>query len=71
MVMCAVGAYRRGMEPAAKIAMLTAAKDELVRERQTLRDGGAGPDELERNRLHIVDTQWQLSQAFVEAHSAE
>ena len=58
------------MTPAAKIEMLTAEKDELVRERQSLRDDGAAGDELERNRLRIVDTQWQLSHAFVEAHSA-
>jgi hypothetical protein len=58
------------MTPKAQIEMLTAEKDELVRERQSLRDGGANGDELERNRLRIIDTQWQLSHAFVEAHSA-
>lgn len=57
------------MTPAAKIEMLTAEKDELVRERQSLRAGGANGDDLERNRLRIVETQWQLSHAFVEAHS--
>jgi hypothetical protein len=58
------------MTAAAKIAMLTAEKDELVRERQSLRDGGANGDELEWNRLRIVRAQWELSHVLIEAHSA-
>ena len=50
--------------------MLTAETDELVRERQSLREDGANGDELERNRLRIVDAQWQLSHALIKAHSA-
>jgi hypothetical protein len=41
-----------------------------VHERQSLRRDGAHASELERNRLRIIDTQWQLSQAFIEAYSA-
>jgi hypothetical protein len=57
------------MTTAAQIAMLSAEKDDLVRERQSLRESGANGDELERNRLRIVDAQWELSYAFIEAHS--
>jgi hypothetical protein len=53
----------------AKIATLSAEWNELVRERQTLRERGAQTAELEDNRLRIVNTQWLLSNAFVEAHS--
>ena len=58
------------MTAGAKIATLTAERDKLVRERQSMRENGAGEVELERNRLHIIDTQWQLSRAFIEAYSA-
>jgi hypothetical protein len=57
------------MTAAARIAMLTAEKDDLVHERQSLREDGANRDELERNRLHIVRAQWELSHALIEAHS--
>jgi hypothetical protein len=57
------------MTTAAQIAMLSAEKDDLVRERQSLRESDADGDELERNRLRIVDAQWQLSHALIEAHS--
>jgi hypothetical protein len=36
-----------------------------VAERQSLRERGAGEAALERNRLLIVDLQWQLSWALV------
>jgi hypothetical protein len=58
------------MTAGAKIATLSAERDELVRERQSMRENGAGEVELERNRLRIIDTQWQLSRAFIEAYSA-
>jgi hypothetical protein len=58
------------MTAAAKIAMLSAEKDDLVRERQSLREGGANGEELERNRLRIVGAQWELSHALIEAYSA-
>jgi hypothetical protein len=40
----------------------------LVRERQDLRAGGAALEQLEQNRLAIVDCQWQLSQALIARH---
>jgi hypothetical protein len=40
----------------------------LVRERQELRSTGAQLDQLERNRLAIVECQWQLSQALIARH---
>ena len=40
----------------------------LVRERQELRSAGAALGELERNRLAIVECQWQLSQALIARH---
>jgi len=58
------------MSAAAKIAKLTAESDKLVCERQLMRDNGADEVELERNRLRIIDTQWQLARAFIEAYSA-
>jgi prefoldin subunit 5 len=40
----------------------------LVRERQELRSTGAALADLERNRLAIVECQWQLSQALIARH---
>ena len=40
----------------------------LVNERQQLRSGGAAADELERNRLAIVECQWELSRALIERY---
>jgi hypothetical protein len=40
----------------------------LVRERQELRSTGAAVEQLERNRLAIVECQWQLSQALIARH---
>jgi hypothetical protein len=58
------------MTAGAKIATLTAERDALVRERQSMRENGADDVELERNRLRIIDTQWQLARAFIEAYAA-
>lgn len=57
------------MSTAAKVELLTSEKDELVRERQTLRERGASRDELESNRRRIVHTQWELSLALIEAYA--
>jgi hypothetical protein len=37
----------------------------VVRDRQVLRNAGAGAEELERNRLEIVELQRRLSEALV------
>ena len=40
----------------------------LVNERQLLRSEGAPAEELERNRLAIVNCQWKLSRALIERY---
>ena len=40
----------------------------LVGERQQLRLRGAALDDLEQNRLAIVDCQWELSRALIERY---
>ena len=40
----------------------------LVDERQQLRRQGAPAEELERNRLEIVQCQWELSRALIERY---
>jgi hypothetical protein len=40
----------------------------LVDERQELRRDGAAAEELERNRLAIVQCQWELSSALIERY---
>jgi hypothetical protein len=47
----------------AQIAALTA-------ERQKLREEGATAARLERNRLKLVRTQWELSHALIERYAA-
>jgi hypothetical protein len=54
-----------------KVELLTSEKDDLVRERQTLRDRGASRSELEFNRRRIVHTQWQLSLALIETYAVK
>lgn len=44
--------------------------DGLARERQELRVGRAAAWTLERNRLALVHTQWQLSYALIARHAA-
>jgi hypothetical protein len=41
---------------------------QLVLERQQLEDRGASRVELEANRSAIVEEQWRLSNAAIEAH---
>jgi hypothetical protein len=57
---------RAGRRDPETLAQLHAA---LVVERQQLRVGGAPVEELERNRLEIVQCQWELSQALIERHA--
>ena len=47
---------------------LTQLHTTLVDERQELRRHGAPAEELERNRLAIVECQWELSQALIERY---
>jgi hypothetical protein len=49
---------------------LTQLHTSLVDERQQLRGSGAPAEELERNRLAIVQCQWELSQALIERYLA-
>ena len=39
--------------------------EQLTRERQDLRLDRAGASDLERNRLAIVEAQWDLSRALI------
>lgn len=39
--------------------------ERLSRERQELRAAGGDAGSLERNRLEIVDAQWELSRALI------
>jgi hypothetical protein len=48
--------------------VLTQLHTRLVDERQELRRQGAPAEELERNRLAIVQCQWELSQALIERY---
>jgi hypothetical protein len=57
---------RTGRRDPETLAQLHAA---LVVERQQLRVLGAPAEELERNRLEIVQCQWALSQALIERHA--
>ncbi len=47
---------------------LTQLHTSLVDERQQLRGNGAPVEELERNRLAIVQCQWELSRALIERY---
>jgi hypothetical protein len=41
---------------------------DLTAERQRLRDTGAAPSKLERNRVKLARTQWELSHALIERY---
>jgi hypothetical protein len=41
---------------------------ELTAERQRLRETGAAPGKLERNRVKLARTQWELSHALIERY---
>jgi hypothetical protein len=40
----------------------------LTSERQRLRERGAGPARLERNRVKLARAQWELSHALIERY---
>jgi len=44
---------------------------DLVCERQGLRTFGASDASLEQNRLQLVRSQWDLSQALIERHARQ
>jgi hypothetical protein len=52
----------------AKVEALLARIDGLARERQELRGRHATARALERNRLALVRSQWELSHALIERH---
>jgi len=54
--------------PRLDLETLTQLHTTLVDERQQLRGKGAAAEELERNRLAIVECQWELSQALIERY---
>jgi hypothetical protein len=54
--------------PTASVERLELAIRTLVSERLTLRELGAGRDELEENRLRLVRLQWRLAKALIKLH---
>jgi hypothetical protein len=50
------------------VESLEAVVRRLVGERQHLRDSGAKPPELERNRARIVEAQLDLARALIRRH---
>jgi hypothetical protein len=59
---------RPGSSLPANVETLSELHAALVRERQTLRAGGAAEADLELNRLAIVRCQWELSRALIERY---
>jgi hypothetical protein len=59
--------FRRGQKRPTVEALLGLIS-ELTSERQRLRDEGAGAAQLERNRVRLARTHWQLSHALIERH---
>ena len=59
--------FRRG--PARRsVEVLVQQIGELTAERQRLRDQGAGTARLERNRIKLARSQWELSHALIERY---
>jgi hypothetical protein len=57
--------FKRGPRRATVEALMERTSD-LARERQNLRQRGAGSAALERNRVALARAQWQLSHALIE-----
>jgi hypothetical protein len=58
-------ALRLGLASPTTVEALLARIDALARERQELRSHQAANRTLERNRLQLVRSQWELSRALV------
>jgi hypothetical protein len=56
------------MRSAATVEVILARLNELSRERQDLRAQRADDATLERNRLAIVEAQWDLAHALIRRH---
>lgn len=52
----------------ASVEELQARIGTLVARRQALREGGASPDTLERNRRQLARCHWELSFALIERY---
>jgi len=50
------------------VEMLVDQISRLAAERQRLRDTGAAPAKLERNRIKLARSQWELSHALIERY---
>ncbi|MDQ5821064.1 MAG: hypothetical protein M3540_06460 [Actinomycetota bacterium] len=59
--------FKRGSRRAS-VEVLLERTSQLARERQNLRQRGAGPAALERNRVALARAQWQLSLALIERY---
>lgn len=53
----------------ASVECLQAGVSQLVVKRQALHDREAGPEELESNRLQLVNLQQQLSRALIDRYN--
>jgi hypothetical protein len=53
----------------ASVECLQAAVGQLVVKRQALHEGEAGRDELESNRLQLVNLQQQVSRALIDRYN--
>ena len=52
----------------ASVEVLLDRTSQLARERQSMRQRGASPAALERNRVALARAQWQLSHALIERY---
>ena len=50
------------------VETLVSQLEKLTRERQDLREQKGDVDALERNRLEIVEAQWELSHALIDRY---
>jgi hypothetical protein len=60
--------FRRPARPAS-VESLVARLEALALEREELHSSNARPGALERNRIAIAQTQWELSHALIDRYS--